>query len=46
MKFDNSRDDWFEYPYNLVDLFEDSVSKFGDRPFFGVKNLKGIYEKS
>ncbi|MBN2299029.1 MAG: long-chain fatty acid--CoA ligase [Deltaproteobacteria bacterium] len=31
-------------PDNLVELFENSVKKFPDRPFLGTKNSKGEYE--
>lgn len=34
----------YEKPDNLVELIEESVSKFGDRPLFGTKNAKGEYE--
>ncbi|MEZ4549263.1 MAG: AMP-binding protein [Desulfobacterales bacterium] len=37
---------WYEYPSNLVDLFEDSVKKFAERPFVGMKNADGEYEFS
>ncbi|MBS3759695.1 MAG: long-chain fatty acid--CoA ligase [Desulfobacterales bacterium] len=40
----NQTDAWYEYPYNLVDMFEDSVKKFGDRPLVGMKNADGEYE--
>ena len=45
-KFDNAREEWFQDPpYNLVDLFEDGVNQFGDRPALGVKNqATGAYE--
>ena len=45
-KFDNSREEWFQDPpYNLVDLYEESIAKFGDRPHLGEKNLQtGEYE--
>jgi long-chain acyl-CoA synthetase len=45
-KFDNAREEWFQDPpYNLVDLCEDAVDKFGDRPALGVKNPDtGAYE--
>ncbi|MEW6076680.1 MAG: long-chain fatty acid--CoA ligase [Thermodesulfobacteriota bacterium] len=35
---------WYEYPTNLVDMFEDSVKKFPDRPVVGTKNAAGEYE--
>ncbi|HOS97631.1 MAG TPA: AMP-binding protein, partial [Deltaproteobacteria bacterium] len=31
-------------PDNLVELFENSVKKFPDRPFLGTKNKQGVYE--
>lgn len=31
-------------PDNLVELFENSVKKFSDRPFLGTKNKQGVYE--
>ncbi|HON95138.1 MAG TPA: AMP-binding protein, partial [Deltaproteobacteria bacterium] len=31
-------------PDNLVELFENSVKKFSDRPFLGTKNKQGAYE--
>ena len=34
----------YEKPDNLVELIEESVSKFGDRPVFGSKNRNGEYE--
>lgn len=37
-------DAWYEYPTNLVDMFEDSVKKFSDRPFVGMKSADGEYE--
>lgn len=37
-------DAWYEYPANLVDMFEDSVEKFSDRPLVGMKNADGEYE--
>ena len=45
-KFDNAREEWFQDPpYNLVDLCEEAVDKFGDRPALGVKNPDtGAYE--
>ena len=41
-----NNDAWYEYPSNLVDLFEDSVKKFAERPFVGMKNADGEYEFS
>ena len=38
------KEEWFEYPSNLVDLFEDCVTKFGDRNWIGMKNELGEYE--
>ena len=35
---------WYEYPTNLVDMFEDSVKKFSHRPLVGMKNAAGEYE--
>ncbi len=35
---------WYEYPSNLVDLFEDSFKKFKDRPWIGKKNQSGDYD--
>ena len=45
-KFDNAREEWFQDPpYNLVDLYEEGIAKFGDRPSLGVKNPDtGEYE--
>jgi len=45
-RFDNAREEWFQDPpYNLVDLYEEGVAKFGDRPSLGVKNRStGEYE--
>ena len=40
----NKTDTWYEYPSNLVDMFEDSVEKFSDRPLVGMKNADGEYE--
>jgi long-chain acyl-CoA synthetase len=37
-------DAWYEYPSNLVDMFEDSVKKFSDRPLVGMKNVDGEYD--
>jgi long-chain acyl-CoA synthetase len=37
-------DPWYEYPANLVDMFEDSVKKFSDRPLVGIKKADGEYE--
>ncbi len=34
----------YDKPDNLVELIEESVSKFGDRPLFGTKNRSGEYE--
>jgi len=33
-------DEYYNHPNNLVDLFEDSVVKWGDKNAFGTKNLK------
>ena len=35
---------WYEYPTNLVDMFEDSVKKYSHRPLVGMKNAAGEYE--
>ncbi len=45
-KFDNAREEWCQDPpYNLVDLCNEGVEKFGDRPALGVKNPNtGAYE--
>lgn len=45
-KFDNAREEWFQDPpYNLVDLYEQGLAKFADRPCLGVKNSRtGDYE--
>jgi len=45
-KFDNAREEWFQDPpYNLVDLYEEGLAKFADRPCLGVKNHStGDYE--
>ncbi len=39
-----NNDAWYEYPTNLVDMFEDSVKKFSHRPLVGMKNAAGEYE--
>lgn len=31
-------------PDNLVEIFEESVSKYANNPLFGTKNLSGVYE--
>ncbi len=31
-------------PDNLVEMFEESVSRFGDKEWMGTKNSKGVYE--
>ena len=31
-------------PDNLVEFFENSVAKFPERPMFGTKNARGVYE--
>jgi long-chain acyl-CoA synthetase len=33
-----------EKPYNLVELFENSVGKFSGRPYLGTKNSQGNYD--
>ncbi|TXT60087.1 MAG: AMP-dependent synthetase/ligase [Promethearchaeota archaeon] len=39
------KEEWFEDPpTNLVDLFEDSVKKFPNRPWLGELNDEGKYE--
>lgn len=43
-KIDQGPESWYEYPTNLVDMFEDSVRKFSDRPLVGMKNSLGEYE--
>ena len=42
----NNNDAWYEYPANLVDMFEDSVKKYAQRPLVGAKNAEGEYEFS
>jgi long-chain acyl-CoA synthetase len=37
------KESWFEPPYNLVDMFENSVRKFPDRNNIGVKQDDGEY---
>lgn len=37
------KDEWFKHPTNLVDLFEDTVKKYGNRPWIGTKNSAGEY---
>ncbi len=34
----------YDRPDNLVDLLEDSVKAYGERPVFGTKNAQGEYE--
>ncbi len=34
----------YDKPDNLVDLIEDSVKAYGERPVFGTKNTQGDYE--
>jgi long-chain acyl-CoA synthetase len=41
-----AKDEWFEYPENLVDMFEDTVKKFPDRPSIGAKGADGTYHYS
>ncbi len=36
--------EWFKHPTNLVDLFEDTIEEFPDRPWIGEKNDDGEYE--
>ncbi|MHA1147749.1 MAG: AMP-dependent synthetase/ligase [Promethearchaeota archaeon] len=38
------KEEWFQHPTNLVDLFEDTVKKFPDRNWIGTKNSAGVYE--
>ncbi|MFX1236892.1 MAG: AMP-dependent synthetase/ligase [Promethearchaeota archaeon] len=38
------KEEWFKHPANLVDLFEDSVKKFGKCKYLGTKNSNGDYE--
>lgn len=35
---------WYKSPSNLVEMFENTVKKFPDRNFLGVKNSKGDYQ--
>jgi len=37
------KEEWFEYPENLVDMFEDTVKKFPERPAVGDKGADGNY---
>ena len=37
-------EEWYQYPNNLVDLFEDSFKKFKDRPWIGKKDPSGDYD--
>ncbi len=37
-------EEWYGYPKNLVDMFEDTVRKFPDRPSFGIKKPDGNYK--
>jgi long-chain acyl-CoA synthetase len=34
----------YDRPDNLVDLIEESVKAYGERPVFGTKNAQGDYE--
>jgi len=38
------KEEWFKHPTNLVDLFEDTINKFPDRPWIGEQNDAGEYE--
>lgn len=38
------KEEWFKHPTNLVDLFEDTVKKFPDRPWIAEQNAEGEYE--
>jgi len=33
-------DKFYKHPRNLVDLFEDTVAKWGDRNAIGTKNIQ------
>ncbi|MCP4604197.1 MAG: long-chain fatty acid--CoA ligase [Proteobacteria bacterium] len=39
-----SKEECYEYPSNLVDMFEDTVSKFPSRDGLGERNSAGEYE--
>lgn len=38
-----TKEEWYEYPANLVDMMEDTIKKFPDRPFIGTKDSGGNY---
>ncbi len=38
------KEEWYEYPTNLVDVLEDTVKKFPNSKSIGEKNEKGEYE--
>lgn len=38
------KEEWYKHPTNLVDLFEDTVKKFPNRPWIGEQNAEGEYE--
>jgi len=38
------KDSWYDPPYNLVDMFENTVRKFPNRNYIGVKNDDGKYQ--
>lgn len=38
------KEEWYEYPKNLVDMFEDTVKRFPDRPSVGAKEPDGNYK--
>ncbi len=38
------KEEWYEYPENLIDMFEDTIKKFPDRPAVGVKGPGGEYQ--
>ena len=37
-------EEWYKRPKNLVDMFEDTVKKYGKRNWIGTKNAEGEYE--
>lgn len=41
---DTMHKEWYEYPTNLVDMLEDSIKKFPDRPSIGMKKSNRDYE--
>jgi long-chain acyl-CoA synthetase len=38
-----NKEHWYQHPYNLVDLFEDTVAKHADRNWIGTKMPTGEY---